>query len=164
MFINTLLQVACGILWKWFLKKLMMYLEKKGIFHSTYVSIFLVSPCSYKHFFRFSRLPETDLIRVMDEKETADECDATAESEEGVSVLYFSEIWCFPVILSICVLNSAGSAVAVFYLDCVQPNFFLCCLMLINVNTACNLIPELLLTVASAEFPAGSALVWTFFF
>lgn len=34
--------------------------------------------------------------------------------------------------------------------------------MLINVNTACNLIPELLLTVASAEFPAGSALVWTF--
>lgn len=35
--------------------------------------------------------------------------------------------------------------------------------MLINVNTACDLIPELLLTVASAEFPAGSALVWAFF-
>lgn len=35
--------------------------------------------------------------------------------------------------------------------------------MLINVKTACDLIPELLLTVASAEFPAGSALVWSFF-
>lgn len=104
MFINTLLQASCGILWKWFLKKLM--------FLQTF-------------YFWFSRLPETDLIGVMDEKETADECDATAENEEGVSVLYFSEIWCFSVILSIYFLNSAGSAVAVFYLYLVQQHFFL---------------------------------------
>lgn len=40
----------------------------------------------------FSRLPETHLSRVMDKKEAKDECDATAEKEERVSILYFSEI------------------------------------------------------------------------
>lgn len=60
----------------------------------------------------------------MDEKEATDECDATAEKEKGVSILYFSEIWCFSVNLLIYFLNSAGSAVAVFYLDFVQKPFF----------------------------------------
>lgn len=40
----------------------------------------------------FSRLPETLLSRVMDEKEAADESDATPEKEEGVSILSFSDI------------------------------------------------------------------------
>lgn len=42
--------------------------------------------------FWFSRLPETDLSSVMDEKEAADECNATAEKDEGVSILNLFEI------------------------------------------------------------------------
>lgn len=38
--------------------------------------------------FWFSRLPETDLSRAMDEKEAVDECNVTAEKEEGVSILF----------------------------------------------------------------------------
>lgn len=60
----------------------------------------------------------------MDEKEDTAECDATAEKEERVSILYFSAIWCFSVNLLMYFLNSAGSAVAVFYLDFVQKPFF----------------------------------------
>lgn len=53
--------------------------------------------CMFQYFLHpvfswFSRRPETHLSRVMDEKEATDECDATAEKNEGVSILYFSEI------------------------------------------------------------------------
>lgn len=41
-------------------------------------------------------------------------------------------------------------------------DLFFCCLLLINVNTACDLIPELLLTAALADIPAGTTLVWRF--
>lgn len=98
----------------------------------------------------------------MDEKEAADECNATAQKEEGVSILHFFEIRSFSVILLIYFQTSASSAVAVISLDFVQKTFFFCCLMLINVNTACDLIPELLLTAALADIPAGITLVWRF--
>lgn len=49
----------------------------------------------------------------MDEKEVADEYNATAEKEKAVSILHFFEIRCFSVILPIYFQNSAGSAVAV---------------------------------------------------
>lgn len=128
-----------------------------------YVSMFLASHFSNKLVLGFSRLPETDLSRVMDEREAADEYSATAQKEERVSILHFFEIRCFSVILLIYFQNSASSAVAVISLDFVQKAFFYpCCLMLINVNTACDLIPELLLTAASADIPAGTTLVWTF--
>lgn len=60
----------------------------------------------------------------MDEKEAADECNATAEKDEGVSILNLFEIWCFSVIILIYFQNSAGSAVAVISLDFVQNAFF----------------------------------------
>lgn len=72
----------------------------------------------------FSRLLETDLSRVMDEKEAADECNTTAQKEEEVSILHFFEIRCFSVILLIYFQNSASPAVAVISLDFVQKTFF----------------------------------------
>lgn len=60
----------------------------------------------------------------MDENDAVDESNATVEGEEGVSILHFSAIWCFLVILLICFQNSAGSAVAVISVDFAQKNLF----------------------------------------
>lgn len=135
----------------WFLTKLMMSSKRDSVslYNSKYVLNFL-HPIFPSFSFWFSRLPETDLSGLMAEKEASDECNATDEKEEGVCTFHYFEIWCFSVILLIYFQNLRGSAVAVISGFCSE-NLFLCCLMLINVNTACDLIPELLLTVASAD-------------
>lgn len=163
MFINTLLQAACGILWKWFLKKLMMYPEKKGIFHSTYVSIFLVSPCSYQRFFLVFQTSRNGSNQGDGwERDCRWMWCHRWERGRGQRSLLFWDLMLLSDSIDIFSELGRFSCSSILSGLCSTALFFLCCLMLINVNTACNLIPELLLTVASAEFPAGSALVWTF--
>lgn len=78
---------------------------------------------------------------------------------KGSVFFFFLLIWCFLVIYFqnfsrfSCSYNLPGFG---------SKDLFLCCLLLINVNTACNLIPEPLLTDTSVDIPAGTALAWTF--